>query len=64
MFNCLRNNKDVKQRNTDVHYDANIGVIPDIRYNFGDEMTRRKKSFIKISFTIISLCSTYSSISI
>ena len=26
MFNCLRNNKDVKQLNTDVHYDANIEV--------------------------------------
>ena len=26
MFNCLRNNKYVKQLNTDVHYDANIEV--------------------------------------
>ena len=26
LFNCLRNNKDVKQLNTDVHYDANIEV--------------------------------------
>ena len=24
LFNCLRKNKDVKQLNTDVHYDANI----------------------------------------
>ena len=38
-------------------------VIPDIRYNFGYEMTRKQNSFIEISFTI-SLCSTYSSISI
>ena len=26
LFNCLRNNKDVKQLHTDVHYDANIEV--------------------------------------
>ena len=26
LFNCLRKNKDVKQLNTDVHYDANIEV--------------------------------------
>ena len=26
LFNCLRNNNDVKQLNTDVHYDANIEV--------------------------------------
>ena len=26
LFNCLRNNKDVKQLHTDVHYDTDIEV--------------------------------------
>ena len=37
LFNCLRNNKDVKQLNTDVHYDANIEVThSDIIYVIND----------------------------
>ena len=39
------------------------GVIPDIRYNYGDEMRRRKNSLTKITSTIL-LCSTYFSMSI
>ena len=57
LFNCLRNNKDVKQLNTDVHYDANIEVTHSDIFSAINDLANNKSCGLDVNAEHLKHCS-------